>query len=104
MAAAIRPFADIRRKTMSQRLEYTQLNEAVTVTNDDASKDLVATPGSGIYVYIEKLNISVYEAAIGGGGVIGIIDTLGASIYKTNADGVKDISLDFGEEGLMVGP
>lgn len=89
---------------MGNRYEYPQKNSTGLVTNDDASLMLIANPGLTMFVNIININISVYEAAAGGGGVLEIKDTNGGIIYKMNVDGVKDFNLDWGEEGLKVGP
>lgn len=89
---------------MSNRIEYPQVSSSGVATNDDASLDLVSNPGTTMFVNITRINISVYEAAAGGGGVAEIKDTDGNIIYKINADGVKDISLNYGYEGLKKGP
>src|SRR3990167_2669790 len=89
---------------MSSRYEYPQVSVSGQATNEDASVDLVSNPGSTMFVYIEKLDLSVFKASSGGGGIAEIKDTDGNVIYTINTDGVKDISLDFGEEGLKIGP
>ncbi|TAL13928.1 hypothetical protein EPN95_04545 [Patescibacteria group bacterium] len=89
---------------MSNRYEYPQINAAGQATNEGASVDLVSNPGSTMFVYIEKLDLSVFKAASGGGGIAEVKDTDGNVIYTISVDGVKDIPLDFGEEGLKVGP
>ena len=85
---------------MSNRYEYPQINIAGEVTNDTGVLELVA-PDINKYTYIEKLVISVYEPA-SGGGKFRLQDSDGNPIYTINADGVRDIPLDFGEEGLKV--
>lgn len=89
---------------MTRRYEATQLHNYGEVTNDDAMLELVAasTVGSGHYLYIEKLYCSIYEPAIGSGGIFRIRDTTGALIHTTNADGVKDLPFDFGEYGMRL--
>lgn len=90
---------------MSSRYEYAQINATGIVSGDDnAAVDLAANPGAGQYIYIEKLVVSVYEAAEGGGGIVEVLDTGGGIVWRVNADGVHSEALNFGEEGLRVGP
>ena len=90
---------------MSNRFEAAQVNSVVNLSNDDlGGDDLVSRPGTGQYIYIERLVVSVYEAAEGGGGIVEILDTGGGVVWRVNADGVKDFALNFGEDGLRVGP
>ena len=55
---------------MSSRYEYSQVSATGVVDNDNASLDLYASPGATMYLYIERLNISVYEAAAGAGATV----------------------------------
>jgi hypothetical protein len=89
---------------MSDRVQYPQVNFAEEVTNDSASADLVSNPGETMYVYLERAVISVFQAASGGGGYVRLQDTDGNNIHTINADGVKDVTLDFGTEGIRLGP
>jgi hypothetical protein len=88
---------------MSTRFEAPQINEVGEVSNSNGSNTIVPAPGTGMYVYIEKMTISVFRAAIGGGGIVRIQDTDGGVIWTMNADGVKDVILSFGQTGLRLG-
>lgn len=88
---------------MSSRYEYPQFNATGTVNNEEGALEIVANPGSSIYLYVEKISISVFVAAVGGGGIVRVQDTSGTNIWTVNADGVKDVTLSFGEEGIRVG-
>lgn len=89
---------------MSNPIKYPQFNAKGEVTNEAASLDLVASPGTAMYLNIERITISVYRAAVGGGGIVRLLDTNGNILYTTNADGVKDIPITWGDEGLQIGP
>jgi hypothetical protein len=89
---------------MSNRYEYPQISATGQVTNDSASLEVVSSPGSVTYLTIERVNFSVFEAASGGGGICELKDTDGVVLYTFNVDGIKDIHLNFGDEGLKIGP
>ena len=89
---------------MTTRFDAPQLQVVGQVTNAAASLDLVTEQGSDTYIYLEKVNFSVWLAAIGGGGVCELKDTDGNIVYKFNVDGIKDPALDWGDEGLRIGP
>lgn len=89
---------------MSSRYEYGQFSGAGDVNNERGAVELVANPGAGQYLYVEKIHISVYRAAAGGGGLVQVLDTSGTPIWAVSADGVKDLTMDFGDEGLRIGP
>lgn len=89
---------------MSNRHDYQQVNEVGEVTNASANLDLVSNPGSATYLNIEKVVVSVFKAASGAGGYVRIQDTLGNNIFTVPADGVGVYPLDFGDEGLQIGP
>lgn len=89
---------------MSSKYQYPQLNIVGDVDNEDGNIDLVAVQPSDLYIFIEKLTFSVYDKALDSGGKFRVQDTLGNYIYTVNADATKDISLNFGNEGLRIGP
>ena len=82
--------------------KYTQLSGTAILTHDNAAGNIIPNPKQNLYLYIEKLVISVYEAAIGGDGVLEISDTSGNVFWRLNVDGVKDFELDFGTWGKKV--
>ncbi len=89
---------------MSSKYQYEQINAVGEVANEAASLQLLtARSGTGCYVYIEKITVSVFKAASGGGGLLKILDSDGTSIFTINADGVKDFTLNFGGEGYNIG-
>ncbi len=86
------------------RVDYPQKNGSGEVTNASGQVELVAdTPGSVMYLFMEKLTISVYKAATGGGGTVQVKETDGTVIWETDADTPKDFSLDWGSDGLLIG-
>jgi hypothetical protein len=75
---------------------------AGTVTEDDASLELIAQATTDLYMYVEKLSFSVYKAAIGGGGILELKDTDGEIWWAINVDGVKEVNLDWGDVGIKM--
>lgn len=73
------------------------------VDNEEASLDLVPIVGEGMYLYLEELNYSVYKAAVGGDGILEIKDTNGIVKWAINVDGVKEDTISFGGEGVLIG-
>jgi len=87
---------------MSNRAQFTQAYGYGEVTNAAADIELLAAPTGNVYLYIEKLTVSVYEAAIGEGGICQIIDTNGKVFKTINTDGVKDVNFDWGNYGIRL--
>lgn len=94
---------------MTQPGYYLQENAVGTVEEAAASLQLIPvlhglrqTPYEQ-YLYIEKISFSVHKAAIGGAGVCTVQTNEGAVVWTINADGVKDFTIDWGEEGVKVG-
>lgn len=83
-----------------------QMSATVIVDNDNASKDLVTEPAplntGGNHLYMERLMVSVYEPSQGN-GILELRDSSGNVKWRTNTDGVKDLNLNFGEQGLYIG-
>jgi len=84
------------------RPSYTQLNGYAFVDDNNASARVIETKDESLYVYIEKIIISIYKAAEGSGGILEFMDAVGNTFYRTNVDGVRDLSLDFGIEGIKI--
>lgn len=89
---------------MSRRHENMVVTGIAELSNESASVQLVAQPGSTLYLFLERLDISVSKAATGGGGEIIVKNSTGDTVWRVNADGVKDVSLNWGEEGVRTGP
>lgn len=92
---------------MSNKYDYPQIERSGSVDNDSA-RYLFRTAtdiSEGWHIFVETIHISVYEAAIGGGGILEIRDIEGGDVflYKMNVDGVKDITLNFGDAGIRTG-
>ena len=82
--------------------KYTQLIGVKILDHDNASSIIIPDPKQDLYLYVEKIVLSVYEAAVGGEGVLEILDTEGVPFWRINVDGVKDFELDFGSKGKKI--
>lgn len=88
---------------MAGKTWHTQINAHAIVTDDDASADLFEANSDGQYLYLDNAIISVYKASDGAGGILEFLDTDGVVIHRMNADGVKDVFMPIGNEGLRIG-
>ena len=52
------------------------------------------------YLRVTNLNYSIYQPAKGGGGKVRFQDQAGNERWHFDVNGVKEISQDFGEEGV----
>lgn len=79
-------------------------NASGIVEEDAASLQLIesTSESADLYLYIEKINISVYKAAFGGSGILTIQTDNADWMWTTNVDGVKDFCVDWGEAGVKV--
>jgi len=83
--------------------DYERLTVRAELTDDDISNStIIPTASDNMYLYLDKIILSVYEAA-DGGGILSIYDSDGGVIWKTNVDGIKDIILPFGYKGTKIG-
>jgi len=89
---------------MSDRYEYPQVNGYANLTNEAASADLISNPGTGIYLYLERGNLSVHKMAADIGGKCELKDTNGNVIFTIDTDSLRDVPLNFGDEGIKLGP
>lgn len=84
-------------------MDYKYINVYGKVTNESPVFDIISESTVGnMYLYIDRVNFSVYEAAQGGGGICQLKDTDGNVIYTFNTDGVKDIFLELNINGLSL--
>jgi len=90
---------------------YPEVRVYGQLTNDNAVIDIIAgtvniPTGSTSYsntmqyLCVEKLTYSIYKPAKGGGGKWRFQDQDGNTFWETDVNGVKEISLSFGEEGI----
>ena len=85
---------------MGDKYEYPQANAIGAVTEDEASIEILPDTKNELYLYVERIAISVYKAAIGGNGILQIKESDGDKVvWTTNVDGIKDVSIDLGDEG-----
>jgi len=93
------------------KLGYPEVRVYGELTNDDASIDIITgttslPSGSTSYSYtmqylcVEKLAYSIHKPAKGGGGKWRFQDQDDNILWETDVNGVKEISLDFGEDGV----
>ena len=89
---------------MKGDLFYPRIDLTGIVDNDNNASLDIYTAVEGMYLWIDKINMSVFEAAIGSGGVLELKTTEGTSIYKWNVDAVKDVPVLEFSHGYEVGP
>jgi hypothetical protein len=88
---------------MSQRYLYPQIIAWGLLTNDSPELTIVLGSDDEItyqYLRVERINFSIYQAAKGGGGKLRFQDQDGSIFWEADVNGVKDISMDFGQEGM----
>jgi len=66
------------------------------------SSTIISNPEQDMYTYVEMIDLSVYQAAEGGGGLMEITDTNGNVFRRYNVDGIKDIFVDYGKKGMKI--
>lgn len=89
---------------------YPEVRVYGQLTNDSAVVDIIAgsesylsgstTQATMQYLCVEKLTYSVHKPAKDGGGKWRFQDAEGNYFWETDVNGVKEISLDFGEDGM----
>jgi len=81
---------------------YHQLGGHAILDDNTMSNTIIANPRQNMYSYVEIIDLSVYEAAEGGGGILEIADTNGNVFRRYNTDGVKDIYVNYGKKGIKL--
>lgn len=80
-------------------------NASGIVEEENASLQLIDASNlhaAGLYLYIEKINISVYQAAFGGAGILTIQTDDADWVWSVDVSSVKDFPIDWGEAGVKV--
>jgi len=80
--------------------EYTN---TARLTDDNISSAIVTAATDDMYLYIDRIEVSVYKAASSVDGVLELLDSDGDWIWTTNVGSVKERSFEFGNQGLRVG-
>jgi len=81
-------------------------NASGIVEEDNASLQLIDATNkhaAGLYLYIEKIIVSVYKAAVGGNGLLTIQTDDAEWVWYINVDGIKDFDAEWGEAGVRIG-
>lgn len=84
--------------------DYLERTGRGIVDHANASLEIIPELTSELpYLYLRTLMISVFKAAIGGGGILEVktIDN-GTVIWSINVDSTKDLSFPWGSEGTKV--
>jgi len=90
---------------MGTKFDYPRVSKTGIVDNENASLQIISSESkhATLYLYIERLNFSVYKAAVGGGGICTVQTDDGTHIWTVDVDTARDIpSVDFGEFGYKV--
>jgi len=79
-------------------------NASGIVEEENASLQIIesSSRNAGLYLYVEKINISVFKAAVGGNGILTIQTDDADWMWSIDVDSVKDFSVDWGEAGVKV--
>lgn len=85
-------------------VDYPQVRGYGEATNETGMVDIIANPGTTLYLYLDQGVISVYKPAAGGGGITRLQDTDGNIVLTVSADNVSVVPLNWGDEGLRLGP
>ena len=83
--------------------DYHELAEVVKLTHDDTAGEVHAKCADDLYFRVKRIELSVYKAAQGGGGILEILDTEGEWVWTVNVDSVFTKTFDFGKKGAKVG-
>ena len=82
--------------------DYDRLTTRAELTDNNISATMITNVVDNMYLYVDRIVLSVYEAA-DGGGILQILDSDGGTIWKTNVDGIKDLVIPFGDKGTKIG-
>jgi len=90
---------------MSDRYLYPQVIAYAHLDNEDPELTIVEGSDDGIttqWLRVENMALSVDEAAKGGGGKLRIYGegSTASTFWEFDVNGVKDITLNFGQEGI----
>jgi len=87
---------------MSKVLE--EYTNTARLTDDDISSQIVDAATDEMYLYIDRIEASVYKAASSlTDGILELLDSDGNWVWTMNVGSVKERQFEFGNEGLRVG-
>ena len=82
---------------------FNELVETANLTHADASGVVHEVCTENLYFRVKKMELTVYKAAQGEGGILQILDTNGVEIWALPVDSVYNKTFDFGKKGLLIG-
>jgi len=82
---------------------FNELAETVNLTHTDTSAVVHKACTDDLYFRVKKMELTVYKAAQGGGGILQILDTNGVEIWAMPVDSVYNYTFEFGKKGLSIG-
>jgi len=80
--------------------EYTN---SARLTDNNVSASIVPAATDEMYLYIDRIEVSVYKAASSTDGILELLDSDGGWVWTMNVGAVKERQFEFGNEGLRVG-
>lgn len=73
------------------------------LTDDNISALIVPESTDDMYLYIDRIELSVYKAASNLDGILQLLDSDGGWVWTTSVGSVKERQFEFGNDGLRVG-
>jgi hypothetical protein len=80
-----------------------EITASAKLTDDNVSGQLVSDCADGMYMFIDRIEVSVYKASSSVDGILEILDSAGNWVWTLNVGSVKERQFEFGNEGLNVG-
>jgi len=89
---------------LRSKADFPQANAFGIVSHDEAMLQIVpvVTRHATLYLYVEKIQFSVYKPAIGGFGILTIQTNDGDEVWAINTDEVGKSEVDWGELGAKI--
>ena len=80
-----------------------EIASGVILTDDNVSSALIPAATDDMWLYIDRIEVSVYLASAEDTGIMELLDSDGNHVGIMSVSSIKERSFEFGNSGLRIG-
>lgn len=80
-----------------------EITVSAKLTDSEISANMAPDATDEMYMYVDRIELSIFKAASSLDGILEVLDSNGDWVWTFNVGAVKDVTREFGNDGLRVG-